>query len=156
MEIKIARAALTGIVFAFLLFRPVQWRTTRILVFPGVVLHEIAHWLVALVLGGNPSTPALMPIRSADGSWELGSVSFVSGRGRTAWVGLAPVLLACPAAYLLFRDGNLFTFIWSSVIAGYLLWASLPSSQDLAVALTDPVGLLTVAAAASLAWLALT
>lgn len=65
------------------------------LVFPGVVLHESAHYLACLVTGTKVSRfAAFSPRRSADGRLVLGYVRHERrGFPITAIIGLAPVLL---------------------------------------------------------------
>jgi hypothetical protein len=60
---------------------------------PGTALHELSHYGVALVLGGSPSFPSLLPQRTEKG-WRLGHVQFRAGHVRAMFVGLAPLLLA--------------------------------------------------------------
>jgi hypothetical protein len=66
-----------------------------LLVFPGVVLHESAHYLACLVTGTKVSRfAAFSPRRSADGRLVLGYVRHERrGFPITAIIGLAPVLL---------------------------------------------------------------
>jgi hypothetical protein len=61
---------------------------------PGTALHELSHYFVALVLGGSPSFPSLLPKRTEAGTWHLGHVQFRAGHVRAMFVGLAPLLLA--------------------------------------------------------------
>ena len=66
-----------------------------LLVFPGVVLHESAHYLACLVTGTKVSRfAAFSPRRSVDGRLVLGYVRHERrGFPITAIIGLAPVLL---------------------------------------------------------------
>ena len=66
-----------------------------LLVFPGVVLHESAHYLACLITGTKVSRfAAFSPRRSADGRLVLGYVRHERrGFPITAIIGLAPVLL---------------------------------------------------------------
>jgi hypothetical protein len=66
-----------------------------LLVFPGVVLHESAHYLACLLTGTKVSQfAAFSPRRSADGRLVLGYVRHERrGFPITAIIGLAPVLL---------------------------------------------------------------
>ncbi len=66
-----------------------------LLVFPGVVLHESAHYLACLLTGTKVSRfAAFSPRRSADGRLVLGYVRHERrGFPITAIIGLAPVLL---------------------------------------------------------------
>src|SRR5579871_2513217 len=109
-----------------------------LVVFPGTALHELSHWLVALILGARPTFPSLVPHRVGN-VWQLGEVRFRPGHLRAMFVALAPLLLAplalwwtlafvVPAAwpwwYLL--------HVW---IAAGLLYSCLPSRTDLRLAL---------------------
>ena len=60
---------------------------------PGTALHELSHFFVALVLGGSPSFPSLLPTRTERG-WRMGHVQFRGGHLRAMFVGMAPLLLA--------------------------------------------------------------
>jgi hypothetical protein len=66
-----------------------------VLVFPGVVLHESAHYLACLITGTKVTRfAAFSPRRSADGRLVLGYVRHERrGFPITAIIGLAPVLL---------------------------------------------------------------
>ena len=60
---------------------------------PGTLLHELMHWLVALITHGKPSLPSIWPKRSRDG-WMLGHVDFANPRWyNTALIALAPLML---------------------------------------------------------------
>jgi hypothetical protein len=61
---------------------------------PGTALHEFSHFLVALLLGGSPSFPSLVPVRTEARTWHLGHVRFQPGFVRSMFVGMAPLLLA--------------------------------------------------------------
>ena len=69
-----------------------------LLVWPGTLLHELSHWLVALVLGGRPSSLSVVPSRTERG-WRLGAVGVRNVRWFNALpIGAAPLLLAPLAA----------------------------------------------------------
>jgi len=103
---------------------------------PGTLAHELAHFLVASVLGARPTFPSLVPVRTEHG-WRLGSVAFRAGYLRALPIAIAPLALAplalwwadafmhsaTPALYLL--------HVW---IVAALLTASLPSKADLKLA----------------------
>jgi hypothetical protein len=103
---------------------------------PGTVAHELAHFVVALVLAGDPRLPRLWPQRTEHG-WRLGSVTFRAPWWRAGPIALAPLLLmpASLAWLLAFvvdaRGGWLALHAW---IAGTLLSAALPSRADLRIA----------------------
>lgn len=126
---------------------------------PGTLLHETAHLLVAFLTGGRPSSFTIVPRRtittSADGSvrqaWVLGSVTLSNPSIISAFPsGLAPLLLL-PSAWLLYR--NWFTWFTPDLTHTLLMYvtvvvcigSSLPSSHDLSVAFSRPVGVLLYA-----------
>ena len=41
---------------------------------PGTMLHELLHWITALLLGGRPGGIDLIPHRAGPGYWVMGSV----------------------------------------------------------------------------------
>ncbi len=123
---------------------------------PSTFLHELAHYLIALVLGGNPSRFSLWPTAQrcirADGReekvWTLGSVTFQKSPLATLPAALAP-LLYLPVVWYLITAPE-----WSLPMTGgpetvavdltsyAMLAAAVPSYQDIKVALTDLKSLL--------------
>lgn len=120
---------------------------------PGTLAHELAHFLVALLLGAQPSFPSLLPQRTAHG-WRLGSVAFRAGMLRSVPIALAPFLLA-PLAWLWavhFMAGSAWPgYGLHAWIVAALLSASLPSSADFRIAFPA----LAVLAVVAVAWLLL-
>jgi len=119
---------------------------------PGTFAHELAHFVVAFILGARPSFPSMIPIRTERG-WRLGSVASRAGYARALPIALAPLLLAPlalwwagrllhPASWPLYG-----LHVW---IVGALLTASLPSATDFKLALP---ALSVVAAIAVIVWL---
>jgi len=111
--------------------------TYALIVLPGTLVHELAHFVVAFVLGARPSFPSIVPSRTEHG-WRLGSVAFRVGYARALPIGLAPLLLAPlalwwagsflhPASWPLYG-----LHVW---IVAALLTASLPSTTDFKLAL---------------------
>lgn len=90
---EILLAASIGIFFWIRLFR------RRLLFFwmltlPGVVLHELTHWIAALVSFGEPGPPNLIPQRIRKGYWTFGHVQCANVRWWNGWaIGLAPLSL---------------------------------------------------------------
>lgn len=120
-----------------------------VLALPGTVAHELAHYLVAVLLRARPSFPSLLPQRSERG-WRLGSVAFHAGKWRAVPIALAPLLLF-PLAFWwasgwLAGAQGLLLALHAWVVAA-LLSASLPSRTDLRIAMP---GLLLIAAMAVL------
>jgi hypothetical protein len=120
---------------------------------PGTLAHELAHFVVALVLAADPQLPRLWPRRTERG-WRLGSVAFRARWWRAGPIALAPLLLmpASLAWLAVFvadaRGGWLALHAW---IAGTLLSAALPSRADLRIA-APFTALVAVAIAAWAAW----
>ena len=134
---------------------------------PGTLLHELAHFLVALITGGSPAGFTIIPRRTVgvteDGSprrvWVLGAVIITNPSILAAFPsGCAPLLLL-PFAWFLYRTW----FVWfppdlSHTLLMYLAvvvccGSSLPSSQDVAVAFSRPLGVSLYAALGTGAWL---
>jgi hypothetical protein len=102
----------------------------------GTIFHEGLHWACATVLGANPSFPRLIPERTPTG-WRLGSVSFTPGLLKNIPIALAPFLLApfglwWAAEYMHLATG--WWYVMHAWIAGTVIMASLPSSQDWKIA----------------------
>ena len=122
-----------------------------IALWPGTVAHELLHYGAGVLTGARPVAISLLPRRQADGSWELGSVSFT----RLRWwnsvpVGLAPMALLPAGGWVLVESLS-----WPLLSAGgtglklaamQCLLAGWPSRRDWLHALT---GLLLVALLAS-------
>ena len=107
---------------------------------PGVILHELAHYLVGTLLQADPTRFNLIPERRIDGRWTLGSVTFRKVNAFNAVpIAFAPLgllLVACS----LYR----FWFDWFSLSLSHTLFLyatlfllvsnALPSRQDVKVA----------------------
>jgi hypothetical protein len=122
-----------------------------VIALPGTLAHELAHYLVALILFAKPSFPSLLPQRSEHG-WRLGSVAFRAGLLRSVPIALAPLLLAPLALY--WAATFLAPATWPLLalhawIVGALVSACLPSKADFKIALP---ALLIIAVIAGLAW----
>lgn len=67
-----------------------------IILFPGVLLHELSHWLVATLLGVRTGSLSLFPRRTPDGSLRLGYVEYYRGKTldpiRESLIGGAPLI----------------------------------------------------------------
>jgi hypothetical protein len=66
-----------------------------IVLFPGVLLHELSHWLVATLLGVRTGNFSLLPRRQPNGTLQLGYVEYYKGRTlgpiRESLIGGAPL-----------------------------------------------------------------
>jgi len=115
--------------------------------------HELAHFLVALLLRGRPEAPKVYPVETDDG-WTLGSVAFTPNWWNGSFVALAPMLLV-PLTYALYRLAEAasplqqFAF---GYIAGACLFAALPSRTDMAIAFRYPAGTLVLALIGAACW----
>lgn len=76
-----------------------------VILFPGVLLHEISHWLTARVLGVRTGGISLTPRRLPDGSLQLGYVEYYKGPGvgaiRESLIGGAPLITGTAAILLI-------------------------------------------------------
>lgn len=111
--------------------RPVTWYWLRL---PAVILHELAHYVVALLLLATPRIVSLRPTPMPDGSVRLGRVEWgppLMGDAGHVMARLAPVLwfpvAALAASALLAEPRGLFEGlgwalgIWLALEAGLLL-----------------------------------
>lgn len=68
-----------------------------LVLFPGVVLHELSHWLGAKLLGLRTAGLSLRPTAHEDGSLQLGYVEYYRDRRldpiRESLVGAAPLIV---------------------------------------------------------------
>jgi hypothetical protein len=90
-----------------------------ILFFPGILLHEGSHYLMARVLGVRTGRFSLLPRPLADGRLQLGFVeTSATDIFRDALIGIAPLLAGgCFVAYAgLSRLG--LTSLWGSLVSG--------------------------------------
>lgn len=103
---------------------------------PGTLAHELAHFIVAFVLGAQPRFPSLIPERMP-GGWRLGSVAFRAGRLRALPIAMAPLVLAPFGVWwaaVLMHPTPLPWYFLHAWIAAALLTASLPSKMDFKLA----------------------
>jgi hypothetical protein len=121
---------------------------------PGTLAHELAHFIVALILGAHPSFPSLIPVRTQRG-WRLGAVAFRVGRLRALPIALAPLALLPLAlwwAHVFLHSGYWPLYCANVWIIAALLTASLPSKTDWKLAFPALGVVLVIAAMALLAW----
>lgn len=120
---------------------------------PFTVMHEMAHFMVALLTGGRPSSFSVWP-RRAGGGWVLGSVTAVPTILSAAPTALAPLgWLAIGYFVMVLWD---FRPVW---VPEYLIVmvlyacsaACTPSWQDIKVALRNPFSLFMWVVAAYMA-----
>ena len=76
-----------------------------IILFPGVLLHELSHWLTALVLRVRTGSISLIPRLEEDGAVRLGYVEYYRGATldplRESLVGGAPLISGTAAILLI-------------------------------------------------------
>lgn len=113
-------------------------------ILPGTIMHELSHFIIGLVFLGNPNSFSLIP-KKTEGGFILGSVTFSNIRFFNAIpIALAPLLLLY-IAFLLLRFSNnspiIEQFIFGFLIFN-LIFSSVPSSTDLKVLLSKPIGIL--------------
>lgn len=113
----------------------------------GTFLHEMAHFIVALLLNGRPVGFSLFPVRHGD-EWMLGSVEVKNVTWYNAIpIAMAPLTLFVGAYYL---DLWYISFlpiktIWSDL--GYimalvvLIENAIPSMRDIQVASSNAIGI---------------
>lgn len=132
------------IIFSFLAIRLSQknYYTMVLIYLPGVIVHELMHYLVALILA-NPTKFSIWPRRQG-GKIVLGHVE-VSG---LHWlsaipVAMAPLLMIPFSFFILSHALSLTTSIeqalWLFLFVN-VLNSSLPSMQDYKMALSFPLG----------------
>ncbi|MCP4424338.1 MAG: hypothetical protein GY803_07605 [Chloroflexi bacterium] len=76
-----------------------------IILFPGVLLHELSHWLMATLLGVRAHAFSLLPRIQADGSVQLGYVEYYKsktlGAFRESLIGGAPLVVGTAVTLLI-------------------------------------------------------
>lgn len=88
---------------AYLLTGKRNWAVLlyAIILFPGVLLHELSHWIAANLLGVRTGSFSVLPKTKADGSVQLGYVEYYKtssvGPIRESLIGSAPLLTGTAA-----------------------------------------------------------
>jgi hypothetical protein len=76
-----------------------------IVLFPGVLLHEVSHWLAATLLGVRTGSFSILPKTTADGSIQLGYVEYYKTRSvgpiRESLIGSAPLVTGTAVVLLI-------------------------------------------------------
>jgi hypothetical protein len=76
-----------------------------VILFPGVLLHEVSHWLAATLLGVRTGKMSLIPRRQKDGTLQLGYVEYYKsskvGPIRESLIGAAPLITGTLAILLI-------------------------------------------------------
>ncbi len=113
---------------------------------PITITHELAHYMTALMLGGKPTGFSLWPKRE-NGMWRLGSVTARATLLSAAPTALAPLLWLLVGGLLLVErtalTGESMPMLCCIYLAAYIcVAASIPSWQDIKVAIMHPLSLL--------------
>ncbi|MBF0195816.1 MAG: hypothetical protein HQL71_14755 [Magnetococcales bacterium] len=112
----------------------------------GTFCHELAHYIVGLLLWAKPTNFSLWPKRQAGGGFVLGSVSFSNIKFFNAIpTALAPLLLILLAYYVeqnffTLVDETTITFILYVFIIVVILENAIPSATDFSVAFNNFAG----------------
>ena len=122
---------------------------------PGTFMHELAHYVAAMLTNGNPTGLSIIPTNDS-----LGRVYVIPNWYNAALIGTAPLLLA-PLTLLfmvLAARRSLATELISFLLLSYLAaccWAAcIPSSADMSIAFSQPLSwLFALPALALSAWL---
>lgn len=110
--------------------------------FLGTFLHEMAHFLAALVLGAKPKFPFLFPKRGFDGSIVLGRVETASVKWYNGFpIAIAPLSLFIVAfvlqrCYFSYFDFSFFSSLFYFYLLIVLIDSAIPSSQDIRIAVS--------------------
>ncbi|MFZ2026163.1 MAG: hypothetical protein WAV30_02675 [Microgenomates group bacterium] len=129
---------------AYKSFHQMRWSnssTVRVVSFlyaPGTIIHELSHYVVALLLNMHPREMSFFPVVEGN-KVKLGHVIYEKNKGdfiRPLLVGIAPFFGAIGVLWL-FIYGSLFpgTEWWQTILFGYLILAitanMFSSPQDL-------------------------
>ncbi len=95
-----------------------------LILFPGVLLHELSHWVTATLLGVRTGRVSLIPRRQADGTLQLGYVEYYKGKNlgpiRESLIGGAPLIVGTAVilliAFKIFSVTDLVTAVQSGSV----------------------------------------
>lgn len=100
---------------------------------PGILTHELAHWVTAKLTRSDPSPIRVPWRRGKDGSVSYAHVEFVPGFLTAGLVAMAPLIVTPWAAMALLQGGVL-----SAIAAGSILAHGYPSGADWRILLSRP------------------
>lgn len=115
---------------------------------PGTLMHELAHYLCAVIFVARPSFPSIIPMRQ-NGYWRLGSVKFSPTFLNVVPISMAPmILLPAGIAYGVFimHKAHGETYLFHAWITGTVIQASMPSTADWKIALPVLLGVSLIGA----------
>jgi len=109
---------------------------------PSTVMHELAHFAVALLLGGKPSAISVWPVKRGK-RWKLGSVVYRPTVLSTVPTALAPLGWLPIGGYLLLKrhalaHGSIEMLCGIYLFAYLCASASIPSPEDMQIVTSHP------------------
>lgn len=111
---------------------------------PGTIVHELFHYITALLTMGSPNGFTVIPRTLENGGQVLGSVSCDNLNWFNSLpIGLAPLLglpLGLWMSTKIHMDWSISGLFWMWVIAS-IISQSLPSNADFRVAFANPMGI---------------
>ncbi len=93
-----------------------------IVLFPGVLLHEVSHWLAAKIMGVRTGSFSVLPKAGKDGSIQLGYVEYYKtpsvGSIRESLIGAAPLVTGTAAVLLIALNVFDLPLLATTVVSG--------------------------------------
>lgn len=114
---------------------------------PGTVLHEMAHFIVGLLLWAKPTSFSLFPKKNGE-VYTMGSVGFRNIKFYNALpAAMAPLLLlwaayALNGYYLSHAHITIWNYMVFILLETVIIENAVPSATDFKVALSRPLGIL--------------
>lgn len=118
---------------AYLVTGSVQWSIMvyALILFPGVFLHELSHWIMANLLGMRTGRFSVWPALQPDGTIRLGYVEFYKTQRvapvRESLIGGAPLIFGIGAILLI---GH---FVFQASILADTVITGTPQAMDIAL-----------------------
>lgn len=115
---------------------------------PGTILHETMHFLVGLIMNAQPCNFSILPKRSMEGGYVMGSVGFRNITFYNAFPSAMAPLLLLPLGYyvneyvLPLLPATLLNYVLYVLLQTIIIENAVPSSTDVRVATSSFVGLL--------------
>jgi hypothetical protein len=113
---------------------------------PGTILHEMSHFIVGFLLNAKPSSFSIIPKRTEDGYYTMGSVSFRNIRFYNALPSaMAPFLLLPLGIWiennmLQNLNATLLNYVLYVLFQTIVIESAIPSRTDFKVAMKSVVG----------------